>query len=476
MADSDVETFWPEHRGELSWVEREGRFQGVRIGDTFHAFDELDLEQFEPKMHKGSCPEASCLSPFPSEFTGCPNCGAELVSMFAASDEPWSYPGPDGDGLLNTERIEIVSVSEPLPPMAAPLAANFTLVIAGTPRRLLAIDREAPAVSVFNRETETWRDISSPIAFDTRLPRTSWSVAVFDDRFAIAGREALLVVKLDRLGTDLDIVRAPKRVGMAVTGPIRMSDKLVFLTTIDGSLSVVSHNPRDGSWSKECDVTGVPEGQGEAFLAAPVSKGFNAFWAGATGYVGLRAGAGKWEASWSPWSPDFVPELQVRPIWTRNAFWQLGSRHGNSAFQELARGRQGGVHDEISGPHLTAGECSFASGMIICVTPWEPALTQTVLSNNDSFLLPIIGLKGLDALVADCSPRLNPGELLQPGAIAQLAALKLYRSGGGGPLLDLRLSIPVADATQLQAVVFDDRLFVYDSRNKCIHAWKFQRK
>jgi hypothetical protein len=476
MANTETEIRWPTVAG-LSWIECDGKFRGIEVGGTFHAFEQLDIEQFEPKSHKDRCPNADCPAPFPPDFRGCPNCGAELVPMFGMGDQPWSFPGPDGDGLLNTERVEIASVSDPLPPLAAPEASDLIFLVAGTPRRLLAIDRSDSILFVYNRYTGAWREISSATRFDVSLPRFSWSVAAFEGGFAFPGNDSLLVAKLDGLGTTLEIARGPKRMGAPTAGPTRLSNRLVFLTTSgDGRLMVVSQDLQAGSWTKACDVSAVPSEP--QIFAAPVTKTLNVFWAGIAGYVALRTGEGKWEASWSQWPDGFEPELRVRPIWTRNAFWQLGSRGGNAQFQELARGRQGLTHDEISGPHLTAGECSFASGMMLYVTPWDPdpSLSRTILANNDSFLMPIIGLKGLDALVADCSPRFSPGELLQERGVAQPAKIHLFRSGGRQPLVDMKRSISIANVMQLQAVLFDSRLLIYDSRNKCIHAWKFERK
>jgi hypothetical protein len=114
--------------------------------------------------------------------------------------------------------------------------------------------------------------------------------------------------------------------------------------------------------------------------------------------------------------------------------------------------------------------------MKLYVTPWDEGSSRT-LGSGDSFLAPICGLKGLSALVADCGfdpafRRFNPGELLQPNAPAWPARL-LVQKAVGRPL-DLKRSIKLSNLAQLQCVVFDGSLLVYDNKHGTIEAWKIK--
>jgi hypothetical protein len=478
MADTSTDIRWPADGGRaLCWVERGGRFMGIENGDGLLDFDALDLEQLEVKgpADRNACLK-SCAERFPSDFKVCPDCGATLAPMFPAENLLWSYPGPEGDGLLNTEAIEIRRLFDPVTTLPKPPGKNPIFAVAGKPRRLFAVDREHSIVQVYNRQRGAWREFASDFDFAVTLPRSSWSIVALDNGFAFAGEDRPLVAALDVTGTKLDIVHPPGVPHAPLAGPILLTEKVLFLCVGDGdALSLVSWNPKSRAWTEESDVAATGAHRGIAF-AAPCGKQRMAFWASREGYVAARAGSQSLEAVWRDWSSGFEPELQIRPIWTKSSFWQFGVCGGEPRFEELSRIGDQRFHDEIDGPHLTAGECSFASGMTIYATPWEPESSQTI-GNNDSFLMPILGLRGMDALVADCgfdpnNRRFNPSSLLAPNAVAKPAQIRVYRSGG--PWLDLRPAIRISSLLQLQAVVFDGRLLIYDSDGETIYAWKFE--
>lgn len=467
-------------RGRSCWIERGGVFEGVETDGGLVAFEQLDLEQLEPKARKDGmpCTERPCPTVFPGDFRSCPNCGAELSPMFAAADAPWSYPGPDGDGLLNAESIEIRTIPEPLATQPdAPAGDDVVLVVAGSPRRLFALDRANSQVQVYNRQTRAWRDFPSSADFHATSPLWSWAVHAFSDGFALAGHDCFLVGRLDAMGLAVGFEVSPKEFGAPLGGPGILAEKLAFLcVTENGALSVISYDIKQRAWARECEVSGTPARFGpEAYFAAPVTtKQFGGFWATTGGYVALRAAQNAWDAVWRPWKDGFVPELQMRPMWVKkNAFWQYGLIAGNPSFEQLARSGEQRNRSDISGPHLTAGECSFSSGMATYGTPWEPNTATTILANNDSFLMPITGLKGADAVVANCgfdpnNMRFNPSSLLGD-TTPKLAQLQLYRSQH---LVNLNRTIRLSSLSQLQAVVFDGQLMIYDRDGACIYAWK----
>jgi hypothetical protein len=463
-------------RGSCCWVERDGVFFGIESGKDVLAFDKLDLEQFEPKVRKdGPCVEKPCPALFPADFAACPNCGADLTPMFAGADRLWSFPGPDGDGLLNAESVEIGAISS-APQPDSPNGNDLTLIVAGRPRRLFAFDRSSSEVQVYNRQSRSWRDFPSNADFHSTLPLWSWTVLSFDGGFALAGHDSFLIGELDAFGLGIDFAASPKDLGTPLGGPAILADRLAFLSLAEnGALIVVAYDPRRKSWTKECEVTSAAGCSSGDYFAAPVTKAFGTYWASTKGYVALRAAANAWDAVWRPWNDGFVPELQVRPLWTKSAFWQLGALGGNASFEQFARIGEQRSQSNISGPHLTAGECSFSSGMTIYVTPWDPNSSQTIRANSDSFLMPITGLRGLDAVVADCgydpgNMRLDPSELFRNGD-PKLAQLLIYKSGR---LINLNQAIRISNVLQLQAVVFDGQLMIYDRDGACIYAWKFE--
>lgn len=464
--------------GPRSWVERDGVFVGIETDNGILAFEQLDLEQLEPKAHKDAlCGDTPCTTPFPSDFEACPNCGAKLIPMFGSADRLWSYPGPDGDGLLNAETVEIKTISGLANPQPdAPSGNDLTLVVAGRPRRLFAFDRESSEVQVYNRQTHRWRDFPSNADFHSALPLSSWTIQAFDDGFALAGRDGFLIGKLDALGLGIDFTASPKDMGAPVGGPTMLAERLAFLSRAgNGALMVVAYDPKTRTWTKQCEVASDAGLPADDNFAAPVTKGYATYWAGTKGYVAVRAAANAWDAGWRPWSSGFVPELQIRPIWTKNLFWQLGAVGGNACFELFSRSGPQRTQSDISGPHLTAGEFSFASGMMIYATPWDPNTAQTIRVNNDSFLMPITGLKGQDAVVADCgydpaNMRFSPDELLGNGD-PKLAQLQVYRPGR---TISLNKAIRISNILQLQAVVFDGQLMIYDRDGACIYAWKFE--
>lgn len=485
MAEAGGDIRWAcgGEAGSLCWIERGGRFVGLEGGDGGDrtlALDVLDLEQVQAKSRadRKPCPEQSCGAPFPGDFKVCPDCGAALAPIFPNNDLLWSYPGPEGDGLLNTEAVEIRRIGDSVTTLPKPSAKDPTFAVAGNPRRLFAIDREHAVVHLYNRQTGAWREFASDFDFAVRLPRWSWSVAALENGLAFAGDDRPLIVRLDSTGTKLIAVVPPDSIAAEpVAGPIVSMDRVVFLCGgNDGRLWLISYNPKSDRWENEGAVAGAPALGGKARFAAPCAKQRAAFWASPDGYVALRAGSQSLEAVWRSWSPNFEPELQIRPIWTKSSFWQFGVCGREPRFEELSRIGEQRFHAEIDGPHLTAGEISFASGMTVYATPWEPESSQTV-GNNDSFLMPILGLRGMDALVADCgfdpaNRRLNPGELLDPMAAAKPAQLRIFRAGQ--PWLNLRPAVRIANLLQLQAIVFDGHSLIYDSAGETIYAWKFE--
>ena len=105
--------------------------------------------------------------------------------------------------------------------------------------------------------------------------------------------------------------------------------------------------------------------------------------------------------------------------------------------------------------------------------PWDESTEQT-LGGGDSFLMPVCGIAGLGALVADCgfdpnSIRVNPYELLDPDAAPRPAKLLVLQNDC--QQLDLRRTVRLKSLTQLQCAVFDGKLLVYDRISGAIEAW-----
>lgn len=480
MAKGSTDTRWRSSGnggGQVDWIERDGRFSGVDDGSGFHAFDDLDMEQLLPRQPAKPCDKSECPAPFPTDFSHCPDCSCELTPAFASSDRLWSYPGGEGDGLLNVESVDIRAVSEPVDGgFPSPEAQNLIFVVAGQPRRLLAIDRYDSNIFVFNREKRSWRNCASTILCNYELPTWSWSIVATNEGFALAGTTGPIFARLNALGNA--VIAEPSAGGDSVmmAGPGRLDSQILFLCLREDGLAVIAYSPQKKEWSKRVPVKGAPaslNAQTGAF-AAPSARSNTLFWTGPTGYVAVRAKGGELEAFWKVWSQDFEPQCQIRPLWAQNSLWQFGVRgKGVPQFEQLVFHAQARTN-EVSAVHLTAGECSFTSGMKHYVMPWDETSAMSV-GNNDSFLMPICGLAGLSAIVADCgfdpnNRRVNPGELLVSNATPRPASLRIHKPGTGS--IDLRRVIKIGSLLQLQALVFDGLLLVYDSEYGIFASWK----
>lgn len=458
----------------VTWVERDGRFVEVECGGHSYALDGLDGEQLTLKIPAETCGNGACSQRFPSNFSHCPDCGTALRPAFSSPGGLWSYPGPDGDGLLNTERVDIVKVSAPsseaYPPPEAP---NLTLVVAGTPRRLLAIDREHSRVFAFARDSRTWRSLNSEIEFDLNLRKWSWAVPAFDGGIALVTECGPALVNLNALGSGL-VVKTPPEAGRCLAGPGMFDDRILFLCDKDGAPSVVGFDMRAQTWSAPEPVKNAPSiHDGDTFAAPAAPKASQTlFWVGRRGYISVRALPGKLDVIWRDWPNGFEPELQLRPIWTANSLWQFGAAAGQLQFVKIAlRGEQ--IANNVEATHLTAGECSYTSGMRVYSTPWDEEHAQNV-GSGDSFYMPVCGLYGVSAVVADCgfdinNRRVNPDELLQDNAQRRPAKLRIHRRVSAP--VELQRSPSISSLQQLQAVVFDGNLLIYNSGNNTIDSW-----
>src|SRR3954464_2700619 len=107
MAQPSEYLWTSEQQPSFSWVERNGKFVGVNDGHGTVGFEDIDLEQVLPAFRSDKCDEGKCGNWFPHDFRYCPECSAELRAPCFGKDRLWSYPGPEGDGLPNSENVEI---------------------------------------------------------------------------------------------------------------------------------------------------------------------------------------------------------------------------------------------------------------------------------------------------------------------------------------------------------------------------------
>lgn len=464
--------------GDTAWIERDGRFVVVEAGGQSFALEALDSEQLGLKSPAASCDRSTCTKRFPPSFTHCPDCGSKLQTEVSASSDLWSFPGADGDGLLNTERVNIEKVSAPsTETYPVPDAPNLILVVAGSPRRLLAVDREHSVVYAFNRQEKAWRTFSSDVHFDLALPKWSWTLPAFNGGVALVTEGGPAVAALDSLGRELVVYLPQLGAGRCLAGPAQYEGGLLFLCASGSKLTVVQYDPRSGLWDTPFEADYPHNLAPDEVFAAPVAEKRGdrvdtLYWAGQRGYLALHV-AKPLEIKWRDWPLGFMPELGLRPMRVSNALWQFGSTAGQLQFVKIAY-RSEQVQKDVEATHLTAGDCSYTSGMRVYTTPWEEAQAQR-FSDGDSFYMPLCGLAGISAVVADCgfdinNRRFNPGELLQESAIPRPARLRIHRRGE--PPVDLARTPLVASLYQLQAIVFDGNLLVYDSAVNLISSWE----
>ncbi|MBI1329140.1 MAG: hypothetical protein GC166_04455 [Alphaproteobacteria bacterium] len=483
MPEDTREARWPSIApagGKLEWVERDGVFVGVDSGAGMHFFDDLDIEHLLPNAcATASCTRSKSSNILPNDFRHCPDCGTAATPIFGCNDRLWSFPGPDGDGLLNAESVTIHRVSVPIDGgLPAPEARGLTFFVAGTPPRLMAIERNTSTVYVFNRQTRNWRGIVVERDFDSGLPDWSWSIHAFRNGFALAGAHAPLIATLDTTGTDLKFSSPPHVSGGLVSGAAGVERFIFFLHRHgETGLEILVYDTRSGEWTLRAPVTNTPGGlPDDLAFAAHVWKDPTLFWASPYGYVAMRVARNGVEAEWRTWASEFKPQLAIRPLWAQQGFWQFGNWDGQRLLFQCLAFKGGHRLNEVFATHLTAGECTFTSGMKRYAVPWDESTAQT-LGRGDSFLMPICGIAGLGALIADCGfdpnlNRVNPYELLEPNAPLKPAKLLVLQNDGR--LLDLNRTMRVGSLTQLQCIVFGGQLLVYDRESGIIEAWDIE--
>lgn len=471
---------WPDPAGRAGvvWIERNRRFVEVDYKGNVMAIDDLDAAQIAMAAPLDTCDNRDCSQHFPAGFAYCPQCGLELRAPIGEQEQLWSYPGAEGDGLLNTERFDIASVSSPFTDVfRAPEAPRLTLIVAGQPRRLLAIDREGSQVFAFNREKKDWYNYVSHTHFDSEMPKWSWAVLALEKGFALPILGGPATVRLDSIGAGLEVERPKIDSADCIAGPASLNASVLYLCRVGGKPVIVTYDAKTGTWSDTIAVNGAPDINDDMWFAAPVTRNNNLYWAGTSGYVSVRAAPSGLETKWRVWPDGFVPELRIRPIWVMSeaSLWQFGATGKQLQFARIAWGGGVTVHP-VETTHLTAGECSYTSGMQVYSMPWDEEQRQ-MAGQGDSFLLPVCGLAGVSAIVADCgfgsaNTRVNPAELLEDGATPKPARLRVHRRGS--PPVDLGRSPGISGIDQLQAIIFDRTLLIYDSRRNSIDAWTIQ--
>jgi hypothetical protein len=465
----------------LTWIEIDGRFTSVKLGNKVYSLDKIDFEEIQPQIPGKHCGEDGCAQRFPSSFGNCPDCGQQLVPMLNDDNALWSFPGGAGDGLLNVEFLAINAVGDPDDAlMPAPEGDDLSFVVAGKPRRLFGIDRSNSNVFVFNRVERRWRTLTADRHFDIEMPRWSWAVLAFDGGFVVPGVDGPLVVRLTELGTALAVSEPSPRSGPLIGSPGMLNGVIHCLVRTDTGVARLGYDTRDARWQAPELIAGAPVGDTkDDYFSAPVGRDTTQntlFWGGRKGYVALQYFGGRYEAVWRPWAEDFTPELRIRPLWvdTEKSMWQVGlAPGGHPQFHKFAM-RGAAPAMPVNATHLTAGECSFASGMQVYEVPWREETGRLVCRTQSlSFYMPICGLKGVSALVADCSVdtrRVNPWELLQEYAVPMPARLLVYRRDASP--LDMGRTINLANIDQLHPIVFDRVLMVYDRLWNTITSWK----
>lgn len=386
----------------------------------------------------------------------------------------WSFPGAEGDGLPNTERMAINRVSAPFNDLyKAPEAPDLTLVVAGSPRRLLAIDRIDSHVFAFDRQKKDWHLYIADVHFDADLPKWSWAVLALAKGFAMPTTHGPAIVSLNAIGSALEIDTPDFGSGTCLAGPVGLGDNVLFLCCIDRKPAIVTYNAARGTWDENMSLP-AEAWAGERF-AAPVARTSNVYWPGERGYIVAHEQSGGFQTARRQWPEGFEPELRIRPIWVNTNFWQFGISAGQPQFAKLAL-RGDADWQNVENIHVTAGECSYTAGMRVYSAPWEEEQVQQV-GSGDSFFLPICGLKGVSAIVADCgfdrnNRRASPGELLVKGTPKKPARLCIHRRGS--PPVDLGRSPGLSSIDQLQAIVFERHLLIYDAGSNRIDAWTIQ--
>jgi hypothetical protein len=481
---------------DITWIEVERTFKSIQCNGTTYSLDEIDLEELRPKRPRGQCgtPEQpcdniDCTKMFPSGFKVCPDYGQELVPMLVpipdASETLWSFPGGAGDGLLNVESVEIKDTGEKDDySMCAPEGSDLSFVVAGKPRRLFAIDRNNSNVFVFDRVRMSWRTLTPHHDFDSEIPQWALAVSAFDAGFIVPGVRGPLIIGLEKFGTALAITEVRPLPGPLVGCPgilkEHASSVAHCLVRSGNAIAHLCYDTKSGRWEQPAAIDGMPAGVGvDDYFSAPVCRSEQRmlFWCGKKGYVALRClDGGKREIKWRSWKADFVPELRIRPLWANNAIWQFGfAPDGQPLFHELKRAGEAAVNS-VDATHLTAGEYSFTCGMQVYSTPWQESSSRKVCNTDSlSFYMPICGLKGRSALVADCSMdqnRVDPWELLRDEAEAKPARLLIYRENGGP--IDLKHTVQLARIDQLHPIVFDGHLIMYDRLSNGFTRWKLK--
>lgn len=297
---------------------------------------------------------------FPSEFDYCPYCGDSLVAHKNRESSPWIPPYGRGTGLKilpneldsSTFAETADSAGNTVKPrglyggLSLPLPAingrfSFCSILFGAEKRLLlALQRDTGKISVYQPDTQKWRDLDGMTGEDD-LPEWSWAIATdaAESGLAIPGKNGPAWVTVDWVTGKLAIDRGE---GCSIGGIAKLGNFIFAPVLRDNTFVLLLRAGNDGTWSEcgACDqaVDFASQLYGEANLSAdlgmPVIDEIRniVYWPCRNGYIRVIAANFASEHVWEfrPWETDEHPAKALielgppyRKTGARSGFWQL---------------------------------------------------------------------------------------------------------------------------------------------------------
>ncbi len=449
-------------------------FDRVTVGTRSYDAARDDLAPLRPKTGQ-AC--AVCRGALPQAFTYCFGCGAALHDAPVPAEPPQSAPnaGRAHAGLPGLMLPNLAATDGAATPHPVPLPAGrlFAFVLAGSPVRLFAIDRDGGWLFEHDRVRGTWSRLFA--TGEIALPEASWSAGAHTTGIVIAASGRLIVVDLTRPDAPVPVALALAEGDGCAGGPCIMQDEAVVPVMRAGSLQIARRRMgQDSAWAFT-PVMGAPQ-EAPGFLAAPMTTETGVSWAGHTGY--LIAALGDDNALgrmvWRGWSDGFTPSLAQRPYVDPDGFvWQFGSlpQQGGrrtACFERLGTQSQP-RHERVGGSVLTNGVLACRL-LTLRHRAWveDSPLNHDLPGQLDEYLVPVQALGGETGVLVAAPDRLS--ELVAAGeAGVSPPILSGLRFFGGRALCDLARPVALRSLSQLAAFVFDGRLYVYDNgENECV--------
>lgn len=284
---------------------------------------------------------------YPSEFNYCPYCGGELSVPENRTSFPWIPPYGSGSGLkilpckLRPD-IRWASKGQSFELPSRNGRFSFCSALLGAEKRLLlALQRDIGKLSIYQPDTQEWRDLDGKTGED-ELPEWSWSLATdsAETGLAIPGKNGPAWVTIDWATGKLQIDRGE---GRSIGGVVRLGRFLLAPVLRGETFVLLCRQDSDTAWF-ECKQAFhelplfIPQqhlGTDQpAYFGMPVidETRMAAYWPCRGGYIKIATAATASEHAWAfrPWETDEYPAkalIELGPPYlktgARSGLWQL---------------------------------------------------------------------------------------------------------------------------------------------------------